>query len=253
MRTLLAAAAASLLQLFAGCTAYDLRAYAGYQSTELSGTVGLAPTSGPVTIDAIDVEQALGLTDAAEDVYLRGEAALLSLRVTGSMFRYEQSGTGTLNARFGDLTVGTPVATDAELMSAKGAVSWDLNLGPLRLSPGVAVNYMDLETTVRATSINAFETVDVDGPIPLLFGQAEVELGPVAATLDVGWIEADVEDVDGTMLDIEALLRFTPFPHLEVFAGYRALDIDVAGDADGQQFEGNLEFRGWMVGGGIRF
>jgi hypothetical protein len=75
----------------------------------------------------------------------------------------------------------------------------------------------------------------------------------VAATLDVGWIDIDLGDADGSYLDVEALVRVNPLPHLELFAGYRFIDIDAEGTADNRRFEAAFQLHGWMVGGGVTF
>lgn len=253
MRTLLCAAAVAACCLVPGCTTYDLRAYAGYQSTKLEGDVALAPTGNTIPAQSVDLEQDLGIADESDSVYLRGELALLSFRATLSAFTYEESGDGTLQAQFGDLTIGTPVSSSIDFGSIKGGLTYDINLGPIRVSPGIAVNYMNFQADVRATNFNAFESLDLDAPVPMLYGQAEANLGPLAATLDVGWIDADIEDVDGTVWDLEAMLRYQIVSKLEVFAGYRLITADIAGDADGQDFSGEFEFSGWMFGGGLRF
>lgn len=250
---ILPSAVLCLLPLFAGCTTYDLRAYAGYQNTKLTGEIGLAPTGNTLPPQKIDLEQDLGIQDESDSIYLRGELALLSFRGTLSAFTYEESGNGTLSAQFGDLTVNTPVASDIEIGSLKGALTYDLNFGPVRLSPGVAVNYLDFESTVTALNVVAFETLDLDAPVPLLYAQGEVEFFGLSGQLDIGWIDANIEDVDGMVWDIEAMLRYEMFSKVELFAGYRFISAEVSGDADGQNFDGEFEFSGWFVGGGIRF
>ena len=240
--------------LLPGCTGFEMRGYGGYTSTELSGNVGLAPTGNVTQPVNADVDSAFGLGDAEDSFYLRAEAALTFLRFTASAFQHNGTGNGTLNVNFGDLTIGTPVSSDLEMTSAKAALSFDiLNLGVFRLSPGVAVDYIDMDTTVRATTVNAFETVSVNAPVPMPFLQLEGDLGFVAATLEGGWIHLNLDDAGGTFFDIEGLLRVQPFRHVELFAGYRYISIDADGDADGQDFRADLVLQGWMVGGGITF
>ena len=60
-----------------------------------------------------------------------------------------------------------------------------------------------------------------------------------------------IGDVDGTYWDVEALLRYQATGLIEIFAGYRFINIDVEGEADGQRFDSDLILSGWMVGGGI--
>ena len=107
---------------------------------------------------------------------------------------------------------------------------------------------------VRSTAANIEETLDAVAPVPMLFGQAEVDVGMFQAVLDVGgMVVKNIEDADGTFLDIELIARLRPLDHVEVFAGFRHILLDVEGVADNQDFLGDLSLTGWMIGGGISF
>ena len=75
----------------------------------------------------------------------------------------------------------------------------------------------------------------------------------VAATLDVGFMDADLGDATGTYWDIEALLRFTPVSYLELFAGYRLATMEAAGVAGDRDFYADIELSGFLLGGGLTF
>jgi hypothetical protein len=254
MKCLLLLSGAAVLTA-ASCTTYEVRAYAGYMASELSGDIGLAPSIGnaPPSQFRADLQDDFGMGDESSSLYVRAEAALLSFRVTASGFRYAEEGTGTLTANFGDLVVGTEVASELDMLNAKVALTYDINLPILRLSPGLAVDYLEIDTSVRATMINAFEEVDVSAPIPMPYLQAEVDLGALALTLDAGWISASIEDGEGEFFDIEAMLHLQATERIEFIAGYRWISIDAEGDADGQRFDADLDLNGWFVGGGFRF
>ena len=67
-----------------------------------------------------------------------------------------------------------------------------------------------------------------------------------ATTLDLG-------DNDGRFLDFEAIVEWSPMPWARVFTGYRFMDLDGNGDTGSAAFAADLEIRGWVVGGGVRF
>jgi hypothetical protein len=253
MRTLLPF---GLLSVLCACGSFDVRAYAGYTATELDGKIGLSPSGNTLPPSQLraDVQRDLGLDDTSGSVLLRAEASFALPRVTASYFRHEQSGGGTLSSNFGDLVVGTQVRTDTDLSVTKLALTFDiLNLPMFRLSPGIAVDMLDMTTTVRATNFNAFEQIDVFAPVPMPFLQSELLLGPIAATLDAGAIDIDIGDADGTYIDIDAMVRYRVAGNIEFFAGYRWISADADGDADGQNFDLDVELKGWLIGGGITF
>jgi hypothetical protein len=242
----------------AACSVAGLgaRLYGGYMQTELSGDVALEPSAGGIGLGTllVDVESSLGLEDAAGTPYGRVELQLGPARLTGSAFRYSEEGSGVLTASYGDIVAGTAVDTELDLTNIKGALTFDLvNVGFLRLSPGVGVDFFDVDMSVRAPALGQTEEIEATAGVPILFAQGEVDVGPLAATIDGGWIRIDLEEGDGTYFDLEGLLRLQPVPGIEVFGGYRWISIDVEGEDDGQRFATDLVFRGWFVGGGFVF
>ncbi len=255
----------SLSGLFA-CSGLGIKADAGYAQLDLTGNMALAPTAGGVPLGTIkvDFEDNLGLRDSYGSPYGRVELAAGVASFTFSGLNYDKSGRGTLNASFGDIPVNAQVQTDLQLTNLKGAIHFDLlNLGIVRISPGVGVDLMDLNmdvTAVAGPGLGTTESLDVIAPIPIAFVQGEVDLGPVSGTLDVGGIKVNLKDftnsndtADVTFWDVEALLRWSPIPKLEVFGGYRWIHLEGDGKASGQDFAANLDLRGFILGGGIYF
>ena len=241
-----------LLLVLASCGAAGIKLFGGYSQMNLSGTIGLEPGGGgPFT--QIDVVDDLGLGSEVGTPYGRAEIDLGVIHLTGSGFLFEESGSGTLTADFGDITVTTGVDTELEMLNAKGAVSFDIiEIGALRISPGVAVDYLQLDMIVRETATPTnFEQLDINVPVPMLFVQGEVDLSLLNATVDVGWMSLDLGEISGTWLDIEALATFNLFPAVETFAGYRYISVEANGTADGQLFDTNLELQGFIVGLGF--
>jgi hypothetical protein len=249
-------ALASLTLASCSVTGLGARVYGGYMQTKMTGDVALEPSAGGIGLGTllVDVEDSLGLNDAAGTPYGRVELQLGPARLTGSAFRYSEEGSGVLTASYGDIIVGTAVDTELDLTNVKGALTFDLiNAGVVRLSPGIGVDFLDVDMTVRAPASGQTEEIEATAGVPLLFAQGEVDLGPVAATVDGGWIRIDLDEGDGTYWDVESLLRVKPLPGIELFGGFRWISIDVEGEDDGQRFATDLVLRGWFVGGGFTF
>jgi len=249
---------AAALPLLAACTSVRARAYAGVTQTLLQGDVALDSSSGNVNLGAAraDIEDEVGLDDRELSPYLRAELGLPIGGITVSGFDYSQTGSGTLapGHPYGDIPGGTPITSYLEFTNVKAAAHVDLvQLGVLRLSPGLGVDVFDLDIAVNDASSARFEHVDNDVFVPMLFGQAEVDVGIVAATLDVGYMQASLHDARGQYWDVEALVRINPVPMFEVFAGYRFITLDARGNADDRRYDADLRLHGWMLGGGISF
>ena len=231
-----------------------IKGFGGYTQMQLSGTLALNDSGNTNNLDNIqnDVDSAFGLGEAVGAPYVRGELDLGGIVLTGSGFTFDQTGSGTLSQPFGDIPAGTAIDTDFELLNIKGALSFDIiDVGGVRISPGVAVDFFDIDVRLENPATLEFEDVDTLAPVPMLFVQGEVSLGPVGATVDFGWMSADFGDVDGTWMDIEGLARLNLMPTLEIFAGYRYISLDSTGDADGQEYSANLQLEGWTAGIGL--
>jgi hypothetical protein len=251
-------AAVVLASLAASCTSLRARAYAGVTHTTLQGDVALDSSAGGLDLRAnrADVEDEIGLDEREFSPYVRAEVGLPLVDFTASGFNYSQTGGARLqgNHQFGDIPAGSQVSAHLEFTNIKAAAHFDLlDLGVLRLAPGVGVDFIDLDVAVSELSTTNFERIDNEVFVPMVFAQAELGLGLFAATVDVGYMQASLDDARGEFLDVEALLRFSPAPFVEVFAGYRLIDVDVRGNADERRYEADLLLHGWMAGGGIVF
>lgn len=245
------------LATLSSCTMPYARAYAGYANMGLSGDVALAPTVGSTNLNAlkVDVENELGLDGGAGSPYGRVDLGLGPIGITASAFQYSKVGTGTITRQFGNITAGAQVRSDLDLTDIKGALLVNLiDIGPVRLSPGFGVNFVDLQLDVRTlTGVVASDTVDVTAPIPMAFLQGDLDLGVFGATIEGGGMSVDLSDAKGTYWDVEGLVRYQPVKHLNIFAGYRWISLDAEGKADGQDFDAKLALKGWMVGGAFTF
>jgi outer membrane receptor protein involved in Fe transport len=251
MRITQSAAAALLLPL-AAC--YDLQAsaQAGYAQLALDGDVGYVSGSSTASIEQ-DIESALGLGEDQGSPYARAQVDFGVPVLTASGFTFDEEGTGTLTVNFGAVPAGTDVLSDFSMANAKASLAFDIPIGPVTLAPGLAVDWFDLSITVRDTIGFASEDVDIQAPLPLGFLRGQVDLGPVIAVAEVGFLDAEIDDVDGQLLDIEAQLQVRPTDWLDLFVGYRRIDMDARGLVDNDTVDIDLSLSGFLVGGGVRF
>ncbi len=255
--------AGAILLCSVSCTSLDARVSAGYFQSEVRGQFALDTSTASAQLGSIqtDIEDNFGIDEASSSPYVRADLSMPFGRVAISGFRYDESGTGQLpaGATFGDIGLGqtstTAISTDLTVQNIKVSWTYDLiDLPLLRVSPGLAVDIFDIETEVRSvTPISAFEQVEVFAPVPMIYVQGELDLGYVAANLDIGAMDVDLPDADGTYWDIDAMIRVRPGGPVEFFAGYRFIHIDGDGEAEGQAFDANLQLNGWFLGGGVTF
>ncbi|MFK7738672.1 MAG: hypothetical protein AB8H80_00005 [Planctomycetota bacterium] len=238
--------------LTTSCTSFEVAAQAGYAQLSAEGDVGYRNGASGGAI-AQDIESALGLGDDQGSPYFRGMMDFGVPQLSVSAFQFEDSGSGLLNAEFGDISGGVTVESQIEMTNIKGAYAFEIGLGPVSLSPGIAVDYFDLSMTVQDQFGAATQDVTLSGPVPLAFLRAEVDLGIVRAVAEAGYMEVELDDIEGSLLDVEAQLQVHPSDLLEFFVGYRMLNLQVDGEVDGDQIDTDLTIGGLLIGGGIRF
>jgi hypothetical protein len=244
--------------LFCSCSGPGARLHVGYIQTEVSGELALESSIPGATLDRIDTESSLGLTEASPSVLIRGEADAGPIRATASFFQYSESGEGTISGSFGGIgdpiSASTPVSSELDFTAIKAAVTFDvLDLDVFRLSPGLGVDLFDMQASVTEQMTGETEDIDEMLPIPMVFLQAEAEIGPVGAVVDAGLMDIGYDDFNGTFIDLEALVYYQPITPVELFAGYRWISIDADGLVDEEAFIADLVIQGWFVGGGVSF
>jgi hypothetical protein len=252
-RTLTRAACLALLPL-ASCAGLGISGQVGYMQSHLGGEIALSPNSGGLGLGTItqDIDD-LGLSDDSDSLYARVQADLGVMSLSVSGFNLRDEGTAALDVQFGGITAGTTVNSKVEFGNVKSTLTFPINLGPVQFAPGVAVDVFDLDVDVRDTNSNANEQIDVLVPAPLAFGRAVVDLGGVALVGEAGYMNLNVDDVDGEFLDLEGWLEVRATSSLFLFAGYRWISIKGDGVVDNQDFSADLTISGWQLGGGIRF
>jgi hypothetical protein len=172
---------------------------------------------------------------------------------------FSDSGAGTLTNSFGGIAAGSAVSSQLDLTNIKSSLTFDIPLGPITLAPGVAVDVFDFDLNTRSTTVAASEDVSVIAPVPMLYLRGEADLGVVGLTAEFGYLDTPrISDVKGTFWDAELLVEVRPIPLLHLFAGYRFIHMNAdgvtdKGSANEQNFLTDVDVRGFVIGGGIRF
>lgn len=196
----------------------------------------------------------MGLGSDMGSPYLRGQLDLGSTVLTASGFIVQQAGDGTLAATFGPIASGTAVRTELDFANIKFSAAYDIGLGPVKISPGVGFDLIDFNLSATESTFGNRGEINEFLPLPMLFVRAEGDIGVVGIVGEVGYL--DMPEIDGAeirLLDLEAMLEFRFFPTLQLFAGYRMIDIDGQGETSDSSFALDTTLDGWMIGGGIRF
>jgi len=254
MRNRLIVLASLALMALPACSIPTLEVQAGYAHLSLDGDIGYS--NGNTVAVEQDFESVFGLGDSQGSPYGRAQIDFGVPVLTVSAFSFEDKGRGVLLSDFGNIPAlagGVPVQSELDMMNAKVSLAFEIGIGPVSISPGLAIDYFDLQIDVTDALSIASEQVDVSGPLPLAFLRADVDLGIVSAFAEAGYMSADIDDVDGELLDIEAQLVLHPAPLVELFVGYRYWNIALDGIIDNNTIDTDIKVSGLIFGGGIRF
>ncbi|MEC7584558.1 MAG: hypothetical protein VYE77_09580 [Planctomycetota bacterium] len=241
----------SLLATLTSCTQFDVAVAGGYTQLSVSGDVGLDSSGSPVIDQSIE---SIGLGEDQGSAYARLEVDMGVPQLAISGFRFEEQGRGTLGANFGNVPATADVVTDLRLDNIKLSYTFELELGPISLAPGLAVDWFDIDLRVADEVGIASEEVQVTGPVPLLFLQGEADLGYVGLVGEVGYLAVpEIEDVEASLLDVDVRVEVYPTDWVDLFVGYRSIMIEGNGTSDDEDYDLDLELSGFFVGGGFRF
>ena len=240
---------------FTSCSGIGIVADLGVLQARPEGSVALTDAGNIGNIEDFtnDLADSFGITDDVSTPYGRVEVSGLIATFTFSGFIYGDNSNGSLQNPYGSLPQGSSVESDYALTNLKGAATLDiLNLGFARLAPGLCLNMLEISTK---SEVSGNPGLNEDRSnllmIPQIFLQAEIDLGYVDLVVEGGWMEASVSDVSGRLIDFEAIFRVRPIDHVEIFAGYRWLDLDATGIQDDQAFDNDITFSGLTFGLGF--
>lgn len=251
-----ATACLAVAAVLGGC-AGGASAHVGYMQVAVSGDLALTTGAGGVSSMAQqDIESAFGLGDDQGAPYVRAEAGAGVVTFAGSGFLFSDSGTGTLNEDFGGIPASTGVESSLDFANAKLSATFDLGLdiGPVKISPGLAVDLCDVQFSARELTLGTTESFDELLFVPLLFLRTAVELDRFRGVVEVGYLQTpEVDGGKSTVLDLELLAELQLVGDLSAFVGYRLIDLAGYGDSGGDSFDVDLQVSGWMIGGALRF
>lgn len=152
--------------------------------------------------------------------------------LSASYYRAEYDGTNTLTEEFtfnGETFVAN-VAFSSSLEYDVYDIAYQYDLLDLEnilagLSLGVVgrVKVFDGEAEIKSSLRSASEDFTV--PVPLV--GANLHLGILADLLEARLLATGISYGDGSMVDAQADISFTPFPFLDIHGGYRTFFIDV--------------------------
>ena len=221
------------------------------------GDIGLSNTT-MTDVASVDLDSDLDLGGTDYVPYVRAEFDFGPLNAMVNGFQTTQKGDGTVTADFGGISAGSTVTTDLDLTMAHGRLVFDLlDMDVLTAGVGLAANWVDMELEARETTFGVDESLDLEQIVPLLAAHVATRIDvpmliPLRFDLNAAGIALDYKDIDGTMLDLEALLH-GELGHFGVFAGYRYVMMDVEGVSSGQEYDGDVTLSGWLIGLNVRF
>jgi hypothetical protein len=221
----------------------------------LSGDASLE-SSMATPVEDVSLRSDLDFTDRSTEFYGKAGVSVVGFNLFASGFQTSQDGTGRLTADFGDISAGTTVNSSFDMTLIQGGLTFNLvDIDVLRLALGVGADYFDAEIAVEDRVTSIMEDLDGAAPVPLVMLDGDVCIPGVPLELGflVGGMSASYGDIDGLVLDGEALLTLTALDPVDLFAGYRYLSLDLDGVTDDQDFTTDLVLQGWFVGAGLRF
>ncbi|MFO1076297.1 MAG: hypothetical protein U1E73_01065 [Planctomycetota bacterium] len=236
------------------CYQFVVTGQVGYSQLGLDGDLGYVNGTSSIAVQQ-DLQSGFGLGDDQGTPYARASVDLGVPRIAASGFLFSDEGRGQLTANFGgNLTAGTFVDSKFDLGMAKASFTFDIPIGPLTLSPGLAVDFVDLSINVKDTLGIATEDVELKAPLPLGYVHGDLALGSwVNLVAEVGYVQVDVKDINAKLLDIEALVELNAIGPVNLFAGYRKIQLDGDGAIDNDNFDISVGLSGFLIGGGVRF
>jgi len=244
----------------------DLHAngYGSLYNLGASGSVhDLSVSSG-----AIDIDGDLSIREKSDTTFLAGaRVGFAPMEVSLSMFDHQSTHGGTFEGDF-DLGTGSSFTgssntrTNLDFEVTKMMIGFDmLNTGLFRVGILLGVDMFTFnDFSVAATQGGITQSyaiaTDEEIPIPMIGVRSDLLL-PQGFRIgaEVSGMSADVDDIDGTFLDIDAQIGWSPMDNewVEVLIGYRAMSFDFTGELDDSSVDADIDFDGLYWGVGITF
>lgn len=236
-----------------GCSTPHLQLDAAWLGVAVTGELAVADAGGGSAAEQ-DLGNAFGLGSRRDVPLLSAELGVGDVTLAASGFWLDDQGQGTLTGTFGGLGQGTQVRSDLQLAVVQAVATHDWRLGPVTLSPGLAVDVFDVEFTAEEALLGNQERVDETLLVPMLALGIATTTGPCRWSGRLGYFDMpEVDSFRARVLDAEAAVRWTPWQRWELLAGYRHVGITARGTSAADSYDVELGVAGWFLGGGIRF
>jgi hypothetical protein len=175
----------------------------------------------------------------------------------------EHGGDGTLDADIssGGVTIpaGADVSSDVDLAIYNAILTFDLLPSDFELGIGFGAALVDVDAafTEIGGSSGMIET-DETFPIPLLAARAGFEIGRFGASASLAGMSLEIDDDEGTYLDLDAQLRYRLFggdDHLRgsLMVGYRRIGLDAEYEDGSDDVEFDVTFDGFYFAFNFQF
>jgi hypothetical protein len=221
-----------------------------------------------VSTGSIDIDGDLRIRDSSDTTFLAGaRVGIAPMEVSLSMFDHQSTHGGSFDGDFdlgggSSFTGSSSTRTNLDLEVTKMMLGFDLlNTGLFRVGillgvDMVTFNDFSVAASQGGVTQNYAVATDEEFPIPMIGVRSDLLL-PQGFRIgaEVSGMSADIDDIDGTFLDIDAQVAWSPMENewVEVLIGYRALSFDFTGELDDSSVDANIDFDGLYWGVGITF
>ena len=102
----------------------------------------------------------------------------------------------------------------------------------LEIQPCLGVKYAGIESSLSSTAVGSISE-EIKGAVPVIGLRVKADLGDrLIAGIDVSGVAVDIDDIDGSLIDLRASLRYNFSGSMSTAIGYRLFDIDVDSEGD---------------------
>ena len=228
-----------------GAVDFGVRGY--YWFTDISGD--LRVDGSGILGTKLDLESDLGISDESYPV-VEAFLGLGNHHLSFAYYRADYTGDGLLTRDIvfnGEIfTVGERISSTLKYDAYDVKYQYDfLNLenvlAGFSLGAVLRVEVFDGEAEIRSNTFNQSEREDFTFPVPLV--GLNFHMGLLADILEARVLATGFTYGDGTLIDAQADISWTPFPFLDIHGGYRYFSVDV----DRSDVEANFEVSGPYV------
>lgn len=221
-----------------------------------------------VSQGAIDIDGDLTIRrDTDTNILMGARFGMAPMEVVLSTFDHQSSHRGSFNGDFdlgsgSSFTGSSSARTSLDFEMTKLMVGFDfLNTELFRIGLLAGVDMFKFnDFSVRASQGGVSQTYtvasDEEIPIPMIGVRGDLLLPQgFRVGAEVSGVSADVDDIDGTFLDMDVQVGWAPMDQdwVEVLIGYRAISFDFSGELDDASVDADIDFDGFYWGVGIIF